>query len=69
MRLLDASDPTDAQLLLQRTADIRLEGRPVCGFCRRRIGTDTYLALEGRCYCQGCVDALTRDTAGDFDWE
>ncbi len=69
MGLLDAYDPADAQELRQRSENIALGRRPLCGCCRRRIQTDSYLVLKGAYYCQGCVDAGTRDTAGDFDWE
>ena len=69
MQILDANDPADAEELRQLRYTAKMMRRPLCQNCGRRIWTDTYLKLDGVCYCQKCVDDNTGDTAEDFDFE
>lgn len=60
-------EPWQQEELRQLAYTARMLRRPLCQCCGRRIWTDTYLKLDGICYCQQCVDDNTGDTAEDFD--
>lgn len=70
MQILDGLDMAIAlEERRQAEHDRKMERRPCCQNCGSRIWTDTYLKLDGICYCQKCVDDNTGDTAEDFDYE
>lgn len=69
MNVPDCYDPAAAEDIRQLKYTARMTRRPLCQNCGRRIWTDTYLKIDGICYCQQCVDGNTGDTAEDFDYE